>query len=709
MSYRDGVVYGTSAGYGIMAISVEDPENPELLNEPLPWHVIENFVVKDRLAYVLDSGELSNLQILDISDPTDPVIIGELDEVGGRYQSIDVLNDYVYHLNRNGIKIINISDPTAPELVAEYEEPQQYLFNKTKIIDGCIYITGSYRVDGRSKHLVVWDLSDPLNPELTFSAEDFEDGNGYGSSWHAGNYLYQNNGGGDEMLIYSLANPAEPELVAHWVGGSGRQFFVCNSILYVSGENRLDMYSAENLEPEFLGFVEFPYLIQSIAVEGEIAYLSCHEVGMMCLSLEDPFSPEIVGHYDTPGDLRKIISNNGNIFAATVIEFGVYQLDYEIGDNADFQISMHEGWNLVSSPFVPEDRDIEALFSRLTVRQNLIMVKDQNGRFYLPAHDFNNIPFWDVNYGYQVKLNADDNLWITGEEVEADRPIPLQQGWSLAAYFPEQAIETRTAFANIADQLLMAKDGDGQFYTPEHNFNNIPPLHRGAGYQVKVSEEVELIWNVEGEGLASANFEDLTLSHFIPVNTTDKNMSIIITGLQDEGEVGAFTSSGICVGATAFRNQDQVGLAVWGDDESTDEIDGLAEGESFGLKYLDKNIELEVKAIHKGKGLIYETNSFTVIDIAPKAEIPDEYYLSQNYPNPFNSTTRIKYGLPEAGHVSLTVYDISGRVVQTLVDMQLKAGHHEIEWNAKTVSSGLYFVQLEASHFKAINKVVLAK
>ena len=94
ITYRDGIIFGAASGNGIMAISVEDPENPALLNDPLPWHVIKEFIVADSLAYVLDAG-LGILQILDIANPDDPAIIGEFDEVGTGYQTIDILNEYV--------------------------------------------------------------------------------------------------------------------------------------------------------------------------------------------------------------------------------------------------------------------------------------------------------------------------------------------------------------------------------------------------------------------------------------------------------------------------------------------------------------------------------------------------------------------------------------------------------------------------------------
>ncbi|MFH0764897.1 MAG: hypothetical protein V2A61_00605, partial [Calditrichota bacterium] len=69
-------------------------------------------------------------------------------------------------------------------------------------------------------------------------------------------------------------------------------------------------------------------------------------------------------------------------------------------------------------------------------------------------------------------------------------------GWNMSAYFPETEVEAPVAFSNIEEVLLMAKDGSGNFYIPERDFNNMPPLSRGQGYQVKVSADVDLIWFV---------------------------------------------------------------------------------------------------------------------------------------------------------------------------------------------------------------------
>ncbi len=96
-------------------------------------------------------------------------------------------------------------------------------------------------------------------------------------------------------------------------------------------------------------------------------------------------------------------------------------------------------------------------------------------------------------------------------------------------------------------------------------------------------------------------------------------------------------------------------------------------------------------------------------------QLPRDFVLEQNYPNPFNPTTTIRFSIPEKPqHVKLVVYDMLGRVVQTLVDDRLSAGSHSVAWNGRDpsgvrVSSGTYFYKLEASGFVDTKRMLLLK
>ena len=78
-----------------------------------------------------------------------------------------------------------------------------------------------------------------------------------------------------------------------------------------------------------------------------------------------------------------------------------------------------------------------------------------------------------------------------------------------------------------------------------------------------------------------------------------------------------------------------------------------------------------------------------------RIELPENFELKGNYPNPFNPQTTIQFGMPESAHVSVVIYDALGRVVATLVDGVLDAGHHEVVFDAANLPTGTYLYQLE--------------
>ena len=103
-----------------------------------------------------------------------------------------------------------------------------------------------------------------------------------------------------------------------------------------------------------------------------------------------------------------------------------------------------------------------------------------------------------------------------------------------------------------------------------------------------------------------------------------------------------------------------------------------------------------------------------VISAEPEPFTPEEFSLRQNYPNPFNPVTTLRYDLPENGHVTITIYDMLGREVKTLINQTQDAGYRSIIWNAtndydKPVSAGIYLYQIQAGEYISTKKMVLLK
>ena len=120
-------------------------------------------------------------------------------------------------------------------------------------------------------------------------------------------------------------------------------------------------------------------------------------------------------------------------------------------------------------------------------------------------------------------------------------------------------------------------------------------------------------------------------------------------------------------------------------------------------------IDLYVQAY--GENGMVIGNMLEAIDINA---IPDTYVIEQNYPNPFNPVTRIEYGLPMAGHVNISIFDVLGRQVTTIMDRYQEAGYRSVKWDGKnkagnSVGAGMYFYIIQAGEFRQARKMVLLK
>ena len=106
----------------------------------------------------------------------------------------------------------------------------------------------------------------------------------------------------------------------------------------------------------------------------------------------------------------------------------------------------------------------------------------------------------------------------------------------------------------------------------------------------------------------------------------------------------------------------------------------------------------EIKAVNSG-----------MVSINDVGEVPKQFELSQNYPNPFNPTTTISYQIAAKSDVELSIYNLLGEKVATLVSNEQTPGSYEVNWNAEAFSSGIYVYKLQAGNIVQSKKMVLLK
>jgi hypothetical protein len=134
-------------------------------------------------------------------------------------------------------------------------------------------------------------------------------------------------------------------------------------------------------------------------------------------------------------------------------------------------------------------------------------------------------------------------------------------------------------------------------------------------------------------------------------------------------------------------------------------------GNAFYTKNNPESIKFKLSIYSAGYHLWTDSMQVDSISSIDKSSVnmPITYALKQNYPNPFNPKTIINYELPITNHVELSIYNILGQKVATLVNERKKAGHHQVEWDASRFSSGIYYYTIKSGDFQDVKKMVLIK
>jgi len=413
--------------------------------------------------------------------------------------------------------------------------------------------------------------------------------------------------------------------------------------------------------------------------------------------------------------------HDGDGTAVELVGYQIYTMDIVLAQN----------WNIISINVVPpvidywtnnQGPDIQLMMAQFA--GNLLLMKDEDGRFYWPAFNFCNIPFWNLQEGYKVKMSQQQQGSWTGAQISASFDVPIETGWNIIAYFPTYTLSadenTNPPFhviQPIVNNVLIAKNSHGEFMLPQNNYADMPNWEEGQGYQIKVNANVVLNYPEHDNNIDAVELSPVqpVIGHYGSLSNTGANMSILVSSIngfsaRDDDQIAAYDASGKIVGVGTVQNG-MCGLAVWGDDVSTEEIDGLQVGEAFTLRLwdADKEVELSLEPSALQGSLGYETDGFANLSANAIVSVPDNFYLSNSYPNPFNSTTRISFGLPTSGRLSITVYDMAGRLIATLADKAFDAGNHSTVWNAETTPAGLYMVRMQSGSFSDVIKVTLVK
>ncbi len=330
--------------------------------------------------------------------------------------------------------------------------------------------------------------------------------------------------------------------------------------------------------------------------------------------------------------------------------------------------------------------------------------------------------YW-VNYETEGIFNREisfsnllENCEIYGDITDGNNLVSFKWGQGNASTLDALGGE---AFASENFNFILGQ-GLGLFNTENGWNGNLTSLIEGKGYWLNIKDgvEIDFKWgfgNCANPGGNALIKEEITIQlpeEYQFIQSTNQAFyllnEIIIDGKHpNEGNIILAYKNDILVCSTVY-NPELTILPVMGRDLSSQTVGFLEEGEVPTLKIVNsfgEIIQLEADIDGFKNLLVSEIEKVS----GDANKIPTEWLLNPVYPNPFNPVTTISFGLPVDININLSIYDIEGRKMITLTDGFISAGFHTIEWNAGGLSSGIYFVKLEAGQFSNIQKLILMK
>ena len=381
-------------------------------------------------------------------------------------------------------------------------------------------------------------------------------------------------------------------------------------------------------------------------------------------------------------------------------------------------VSLNQNWNLVSWDVDTENDSVSTILSEIINNVIVVLGFEGAGLTYDPSWpQLSTLQELDHLHGYWMKTSEATQLSMSGVPVQDSLPLPLDSGWNVISYLPNARDSVTHALESILDNVIVVLgfESAGLTYDPDWpQFSNLRIMSPGYGYWVKLDAADTLIYPDDqvAQGASKQLAQSSQESDVIPttewINIFGEEIVFNNHLLEKGSVIQAKDPDGVICGQYLVELEGRFGMMpIYRDDPTTEGDEGAEPGDEIGL-YID-GYEVNEKVLWSNLGAVSK------IGINPISSVlPTEYAVSQNYPNPFNPFTNIQYQLPRANHLRLTIYNIRGEEVRTLVDDRQEAGYYSIKWDGtnnvgEKVASGIYLYKMTAGKFMNTKKMILLK
>ncbi len=293
----------------------------------------------------------------------------------------------------------------------------------------------------------------------------------------------------------------------------------------------------------------------------------------------------------------------------------------------------------------------------------------------------------------------------------ADLPSGVEQRWSRIWYLDKTGtIDARIAF-DFSDANVPITPGVATNYRLLYRTGTSGPFSEVTIVGTPFIQNTDQIaFDVNDANLPDGYYTLGTTNSAdspLPVELLSFTLMPKDKGVLIQWETGSeLNNAGFILQRSLFRESSYAEIASYRTHEALRGLGTSPTGKAY--TYFDSD-RLQAGQTYFYKLLDVDLNGNITEHPVKEITLPNEYSLSQNYPNPFNPTTTIEFSLRQDGRTVLEVFNILGQVVATLVNGELKAGTHQIRFNASALPSGLYFYRLRSGAFVSIKKMMLLK
>ncbi|HPC35626.1 MAG TPA: T9SS type A sorting domain-containing protein [Candidatus Marinimicrobia bacterium] len=405
----------------------------------------------------------------------------------------------------------------------------------------------------------------------------------------------------------------------------------------------------------------------------------------------------------------------------------------ELRNRAKQELSLQKDWNWVSFNIHSDNPLVDSVFSSLT--GSIFQIKSQNkSATYYHAQNKWVGDLTQIEDGKAYLINmyqAVEHFSVSGTPINASTPIALASGWNWIAYYPQNSIAVNSALRSIvpgAFQVKSQTQSATYFDPPGFWVGDLSLMEPGQGYKLKVTSASTLIYPESLMAKYLSKRMDIANSpDWHQISGTQYNMVLMASVKLDNekfentngNKVGAFGPGGEsdCRSVALWQklSEDQDGFwyfTIVGNEQNEDISFKLYDGKNDRVVNCNQTIKFinDNTTGSPTEPFIITANTSDLIN----PRVQTKFKLNQNYPNPFNSSTRIKFSLEKESNVNITIYNLTGQKVRTLVDAKLNLGEYQIAWDGRDdwgmpVSSGIYLYRMKTDNYSELRKMILSK